>query len=418
MHSNKRAPATKKVDGEIADDMYPYLRRYKDGRVERLAVSTFVPASEEPGATGVATRDVVVDPSTGVSVRLFLNVAAAATGRRLPLIVYFHGGSFCTGSAFSKLFHRYAASLCTHTGALVISVDYRLAPEHPIPAAYNDAWAALRWVVSLSDPWIACHANPMRMFLAGESAGGNIVHNVAARAATPDGDDIDIEGLILLQPFFWGTDRLPSETDWHDGSVFEPEWVDKLWPFLTAGAADNDDPRLNPLADQVASLPCRRALVAVAAKDLARDRGRRYAAWLCHGERHREVMLVESEGEDHGFHLYRLARPSAVALMDRVVEFINGGAPLPFSGTKTGHLHAQDDMNKTYRAALANGSGTKVCRRPGLMTRNAFVVRPAKPPAASFRLMLGRPSSCKVVQKGPFAPSGLGRAVAKPFPFP
>ncbi|KAL6656568.1 hypothetical protein ACP70R_004348 [Stipagrostis hirtigluma subsp. patula] len=416
MHSNKIALATKSVDAEIAFDGYPYLRTYKDGRIERLAVSTFVPATDEPGATGVATRDVVIDPGTGVSVRLFLNVAAAATGSRLPLIVYFHGGSFCTGSAFSKLFHRYAASLSARAGALVVSVDYRLVPEHPIPAAYDDAWEALQWVASLSDPWLANHADPMRMFLAGESAGANIVHNVASRAMAPDGDDIDIDGLILLQPFFWGTERLPAEMDWSNGPIFAPERLDTLWPFLTAGAADNDDPRLNPRADEVARLPCRRALVSVATKDVMRDRGRRYAALLRNGEWCREVTLVESEGEDHGFHLIRPRRATAVELMDRVAQFINTSAPSPISSAETEQKLAREGTNKTCRATWANGSGKKVCWRPRSLTRNALVVGPAKPPSPRFGLMLGRSSSSKLVQKGSFAPGGLGRTVALSFP--
>uniref|UniRef100_A0A0E0ECB3 Alpha/beta hydrolase fold-3 domain-containing protein n=1 Tax=Oryza meridionalis TaxID=40149 RepID=A0A0E0ECB3_9ORYZ len=88
--------------------------------------------------------------------RLFLPSGAAATGqRRLPIVVYFHGGSFCTESAFCRTYHRYATFLASRAGALVVSVEYRLAPEHPIPAAYDDAWAALQWVASLSDPWFA-----------------------------------------------------------------------------------------------------------------------------------------------------------------------------------------------------------------------------------------------------------------------
>ncbi|KAL6656562.1 hypothetical protein ACP70R_004342 [Stipagrostis hirtigluma subsp. patula] len=395
MHAYKSAPATKPTDADVADDMSPFLRRYKDGRIERLMVSSFVPPSEAPGATGVATRDVVIDPVTGVSVRLFLSLGAVATDKRLPLIVYFHGGGFCTGSAFSNVFHRYATSLSACAGALVVSVEYRLAPEHPIPAAYDDAWAALRWVASMADPWLADHADHRRMFLAGESAGGNIVHNMALRCATREGDeiDLDVEGIILLHPYFWGSERLPSETDRHDGPMLAPEFVDTLWPFLTAGAAGNDDPRINPPADQVKSLPCRRALVAVAAKDVFRDRGRRYASWLRHGERCGEVTLVESEGEDHVFHLHRLVRASAVALMDRVVRFVDGWAA-PAAGAKETELLRQ-------------------CRTTHLDEWQDNMAGNAKLASASIGLELGRASSAKLVQKGPFARAARERTVAK-----
>ncbi|KAK3137378.1 hypothetical protein QOZ80_5BG0451500 [Eleusine coracana subsp. coracana] len=382
--TSSRATNKKKVDAEeVADDMHPFLRRYKDGRVERLVRSVFVLASEAPGATGAATRDVIIDPVNGVFARLFLPVVAvaAATGRRgrLPVVVYFHGGAFCTGSAFSDPYHHYAATLAVHAAAVIVSVDYRLAPEHPIPAAYDDAWAALRWVVaSFSDPWLAFHADPARLFLAGDSAGANIAHNVAARLA--DGH-AGVEGLILLQPFFWGPDR-------HDGPLFAPEWMDTLWPFLTAGAAGNDDRRINPPPEDVTSLPCRRVLVAVAGKDVVCDRGCRFAAWLRRGRR--EVTLVESEGEDHGFHLYRPARATAVALMDRVVHFINGKekkktTPSQVAGAETECSREREDAST---AVMANDG-----------------------PEDEIR---GRARSAAEVQiKGPFSPVVEKRAMAK-----
>uniref|UniRef100_A0A8R7P920 Alpha/beta hydrolase fold-3 domain-containing protein n=1 Tax=Triticum urartu TaxID=4572 RepID=A0A8R7P920_TRIUA len=98
--------------------------------------------------------------------------------------MYVHGRSFCTESAFCRTYHNYARSLAARAGALIVSVEYRLAPEHTVPMAYDDAWAALQWVASLSDPWLSYLADPGRTFLAGDSAGGNIVYNTAVRAAT------------------------------------------------------------------------------------------------------------------------------------------------------------------------------------------------------------------------------------------
>ena len=82
---------------------------YKDGRVRWFVRNTSVPASDEKGPNGIISKDVVIDDKTGVSARLFLPVdaaaAAAATGRRLPLVVYIHGGAFCSGSASGPMFH-------------------------------------------------------------------------------------------------------------------------------------------------------------------------------------------------------------------------------------------------------------------------------------------------------------------------
>ncbi|CAM0913755.1 unnamed protein product [Alopecurus aequalis] len=304
----------------------PFVHRYEDGRVERLLTSSFVPASEDPAAgRGVATRDVVINRATGVSARLFLPLRAAAAGRRLPLVIYFHGGSFCTESAFCRTYNRYATSLAASSGALVVSVEFRLAPEHPIPAAYDDAWDSLRWASSpFSDPWIAAHADTQRAFLAGDSAGGNIVYHTAVRAAREGAGVLDLLGLIMVQPYFWGPEWLPAERVWDGEAVLPATLVDKLWPFVTGFQAGNDDPRINPPREEIATLRCRRVLVAVAEKDTLVHRGRALAArmrenrWIGDG-----VTLVESEGEDHGFHLYSPLRATSKRLMNAVVEFIN-----------------------------------------------------------------------------------------------
>jgi acetyl esterase/lipase len=177
------------------------------------------------------------------------------------------------------------------------------------------------------------------VFLAGESVGANIVHNVAVRAGEVFDDDIDIEGMILLQPYFWGTKWLPCETPyacWRTrGSppMLLPERIDALWPYVTVGAAANngDDPRIDPSAEAIASLPCRRALESVATEDVLRGRGRRYAAAWGDSGSHRAATLVESKGVDHCFHLLPefSSHAETGVLMDRVAMFIAKGKTPP-----------------------------------------------------------------------------------------
>lgn len=360
MLANKSSPATKKVDGEevITVDLYPFIREYKGGRIERFLRSPFVPASEDAAANrGVATRDVVIDQTTGVSARLFLPSVAPATGERLPVIMYVHGGAFCTESAFCRTYHNYARSLAARTGALVVSVEYRLAPEHPVPAAYDDAWAALQWVASLSDPWLSDYADPGRTFLAGDSAGGNIVYNTAVRAASAGGNLIDIEGLVIVHPYFWGTNRLSSsEVVWDGVAMFTPEVIGRLWPFVTAGRLGNEGPWINPLDEDIASLTCRRVLVAVAGKDSLRHRGRQLAARMCDcawADDENGVTLMESEGEDHGFHLYNPLRATSKILMESIVQFINQRTALPLPAAllpELNELHACQGKKKASSA--------------------------------------------------------------------
>ncbi|RLN04990.1 hypothetical protein C2845_PM13G20140 [Panicum miliaceum] len=156
------------------------------------------------------------------------------------------------------------------------------------------------------EPWLAAHADPARLFVAGDSTGGNIAHNVAMRAGRsglPGG--ARIEGMALLHPYFRGGELLPSERA-------EPrslERAERWWAFVCAGRYGIDHPFVNPLAMPAAgwaSLGCRRALVAVAGRDKMRDRGRRYvealraSAWG--GD---EAALHEDRAERHVFFLRR-----------------------------------------------------------------------------------------------------------------
>ncbi|XP_020098426.1 probable carboxylesterase 3 [Ananas comosus] len=86
---------------------------------------------------------------------------------------------------------------------IVVSVEYRRAPEHPLPAAYDDAWATLRCAAARVDRWLAERGNLARVFLGGDSAGANIAHNVAMRVAT-EGLGVKIEGSILIHPVLGG----------------------------------------------------------------------------------------------------------------------------------------------------------------------------------------------------------------------
>ncbi|RLN33434.1 tuliposide A-converting enzyme 1, chloroplastic-like [Panicum miliaceum] len=138
-----------------------------------------VAAGVDDDASGVATKDVVLDAATGLTVRLFLPKRREPSGKKLPVLVYFHGGGFLLESAKSATYHNYLTSLAAAAGVLAVSVDYRLAPEHRRPAAYDDCWTALQWAASArDDDWLAEHGDASRVFVAGDSAGGNIVHNV------------------------------------------------------------------------------------------------------------------------------------------------------------------------------------------------------------------------------------------------
>ncbi|CAO2191792.1 unnamed protein product [Urochloa humidicola] len=201
-------------DTEVAFEFVPVIRQYKSGRVERLAPVHPVPPSVDAAATGVTSKDVTIDAATGLWARLYLpnlsshpsSCAAAGDGegaqqRRLPIVLYFHGGGLVVGTAADAPEHAFLNRLAARAGALAVSVEYRLAPEHPVPACYDDAWAALLWATSAgADPWLRDYGDAARVFVVGFSAGGNVAHNLTLRAGTEPGGARRVEGMALVHP--------------------------------------------------------------------------------------------------------------------------------------------------------------------------------------------------------------------------
>lgn len=324
-------------DGDVGFFFFPFLVLYKSGRVERFVGTDTVPASVDP-ATGVASKDVVIDAAAGLAVRLYLPSLGNSTrtgserGDRLPLVVFYHGGGFVTESAFSPTYQRYLNALVSKTGALVVSVDYHLSPEHPLPAAYDDAWTVLRWVLrsarSGAEPWLSRRVDLTRLFLVGDSAGGNIAHNMAMRAGREGLDGgATVQGIALLDPYFWGKRPVPSETQ----DPAERRLNDRIWSFVCAGRYGADDPVVNPVAmarGEWQRLGCARVLVTVAGLDVLSARGRAYVEALRTSGWGGEVRLYETPGEQHVYFLLKPDGEKAAKEMDAVVAFINGDRSL------------------------------------------------------------------------------------------
>ncbi|XP_074306907.1 putative carboxylesterase 2 [Silene latifolia] len=309
---------------DLLHDFRPLFVIYKDGSVERFVGTQFVPPSIE-GVTGVESKDVVISAETGVFVRLFKPLSVTSD-EKLPLLVYFHGGGFVVETVASPLYHNYLNVLSSKANVIAVSVEYRKAPEHPLPAAYDDSWAAVEWVrlgLAGAEPWLSTHVDPARVFLAGDSAGANIAHHMAKRIAkcnNPDGK-IALKGLVLVHPYFWGKDRIGSELQKLNSSESR---FDRLWKLAYPGTTGSDDPLFNPEMDpELSVLAGEKVLVFVAENDLLRDRGVHYKDLLVKSGWKGEVQVIETEGEDHVFHLYNPVLPKAAELVDQFVAFIN-----------------------------------------------------------------------------------------------
>lgn len=313
-------------DSELSITFAPFLRVFKDGRVERFVGTESVPAALN-FETGVYSKDVVIDPKTGVSARLYIPKINDQS-QKLPLLLYFHGGGFCIETSSSPVYHNHLESLVTEANVVAVSVDYRRAPENPLPIAYDDCWAAVKWAVSHSnsrgaEPWLNDYANLDRLFFSGDSAGANIAHNMAMRAGTRAhelGGVKVVSGIILIHPYFWGKNPIGNEAK----DPQKKAHVDSLWLFVCPTTTGCDDPLINPAKDpKLGSLGCERVLIFLAEKDTLRDRGRLYEEKLKACGWGGVVEVLEAEGEDHVFHLFDPTCEKAAAMLKQMAVFLN-----------------------------------------------------------------------------------------------
>ncbi|KAI3496525.1 hypothetical protein L1887_38890 [Cichorium endivia] len=316
----------------VASELLPFLRVRQDGKVERLYNPLLAPPSLAETKTGVWSKDIIISPE--VCARLYLPDLSAftqKTSKKLPILVYYHGGGFCIESAFSTLCHQYINTVASQANALVVSVDYRLAPEHPLPAAYEDAWTALQWVASHStkqqyekdDPWLHEHGDFERLYIGGDSAGANISHHMALRASTEKlYGGVMILGAFLSHPYFWGSKPLGTEPV----TYRETSPLYTTWMIVCPGSLDGiDNPYINPFvktAPCLASLGCRKLIICVASKDELRDRGVHYHDAVRESGWEGELSIFEVEGECHGFHIFNPETQNAKDMFKRLAEFI------------------------------------------------------------------------------------------------
>lgn len=315
--------STSTLNDEIAIDLTPILKVYKNGRVERLVGEEVIPPSLDP-KTNVESKDVIISKEHNISARIFIPKTTYPPTQKLPLFVYIHGGAFCIETPFSPNYHNYLNSVTSLANAIGVSVHYRRAPEHPVPIAHEDSWFALKWVASHvggngSDEWLNQFADFEKVFLGGDSAGANIAHYLGIRVGQENLDGFKIEGSVYVHPYFWGVDRIGSESD----KVEYVEKVHNLWRFSCPTTIGSDDPLINPEKDpNLGKLGCKKVLICVAEKDLLRDRGWYYKELLEKIGWGGVVEVIETEDEDHVFHMFKPTCDKAAILLNQIVSFI------------------------------------------------------------------------------------------------
>lgn len=233
-------------------------------------------------------------------------------GAELPAVVFFHGGGWVCGSL--KTHDGVCRSLANGADAVVVSVDYRMAPEHPFPAAVDDAFAATRWV---HDHAAELGVDPRRLAVAGDSAGGNLAAVVSQLARDAGGPPIAVQVLVYPVTDYEFTSRSMEENA--EGYFLTRDDMRWFFGHYLRDEADGDDSRVSPLrATDLRGLPP--AFVMTAEYDPLRDQGVAYAEALRAAGN--DVEAVTYEGLFHGFFGMEAMIDAAKAGLDDAVAVL------------------------------------------------------------------------------------------------
>ncbi|WP_197501156.1 alpha/beta hydrolase [Mycobacterium sp. 852002-51057_SCH5723018] len=245
------------------------------------------PLPEAMPEMAAITEAAIPGPGGDIPVRIYRPKEAAGG----PVLVYFHGGGLVMGSNHS--FEPLARELAAASAATVVAVDYRLAPESPPPAQFDDSYAATEWVLRN-----ACELglDAERLTVIGDSAGGSLAAAVALAARDRGGPAIYAQ--VLLYP---GLDRdmdVPSMVALDQAPMLTRDDIDYMHALVDGAAGSPRDPYLVPAyASDLCCLPP--AIVVTAGCDPIRDWGERYAARLCAAGV--QTTLTRYPGMYHGF---------------------------------------------------------------------------------------------------------------------
>ncbi|XP_043716894.1 probable carboxylesterase 17 [Telopea speciosissima] len=325
--------------GPVIEEIEGLIKVYKDGHVERLPIVPNVSCTVAP-ELGLTCRDVLIDKFTNMWARFY--VPSRFQGK-LPLLVYFHGGGFCVGSASWICYHEFLSKLASKAGCVIMSVNYRLAPENRLPAAYDDGYNAIMWVKqeafngSGEQRWRWSQCNFSNVFLAGDSAGANIAYNVVSRLGSLVSTDqcaspkpFSIKGTILIQPFFGSEARTHSERFMAQPptSALTLTASDVYWRLSLPIGANRDNPWCNPLggsgSTNLEALTLPPTLVCISEMDILRDRNLELCTAMARAGK--RVEQVAYKGVGHAFQILNNSQVSQTRtheMISHIKAFVN-----------------------------------------------------------------------------------------------
>ncbi len=250
-----------------------------EGRIRLMA---------QPASVDAVSELVIQGPGGDLRLRIYRPPGKAP----FPLLAFFHGSGFvlCSLDTHDSM----CRNLCAGSGCVVVSVDYRLAPEHKFPAGLDDCVFATRWI---ADHAGELEGDAKRLAVGGDSAGGNLAAATALRLRDQGGPPL--VGQLLMYPVTdYHTPGTPSYRENAEGYGLTRDTMVWFWDHYLAHAAQAADPYVSPLrTPDLANLPP--ALVQTAEYDPLRDEGEAYAAKLRAAGT--PATLSRWDGMNHGF---------------------------------------------------------------------------------------------------------------------
>jgi acetyl esterase len=259
----------------------------------------------------VAIRDSSMQLADGTELGLRIYRPRDTDGERLPVLVYFHGGGWVSGDPRQSEW--WCAGVSAQARMTVVSVDYRLAPEHPYPTPPEDCYAATTWVAEHADE---LDVDPSRLAVAGDSAGGNLAAVVCVMARDRGGPAIRLQ--VLIYPSVDVGADYPSKYENENAPILTRKDIENTPRLYVRGEAELKDPYVSPLYADHHGLPP--ALIQTAQYDPLRDHGPAYANAL--REAGVEVRLTNYVTAVHGFASLPGVVPAAGQALAEAVDAI------------------------------------------------------------------------------------------------
>jgi acetyl esterase len=316
MLSPKLDPAVRQLLEAAEAEGNPPLESFSPEEARKLAIESLKTAGGTPEPVRSIENLRIPGPDCEIPIRIYTPDAPAPR----PALVYFHGGGWVVCDLDT---HDVVCTAIAHrAGAVVIAVDYRLAPEHKFPAAVTDSYAATAWVASNAK---RLGIDPKRISVGGDSAGGNLAAVVSLKSRDQDGPAIELQVMVYpvtdLSSF-----ATPSYQEFGENHYLTKSEMEWFRDHYLRSMEDARDPHASPLLTlDLSGLPP--ALIITAECDPLRDEGEAYAKRLANDGV--AVTYTCYPGMIHPFFSLSGAIPQAFDAIQQVANAVAGLAPSP-----------------------------------------------------------------------------------------